>query len=399
MGLLPRLPRPAWIVLGGDLVSALGTGLTLPFFIVYLHRIRGIDLTVASLALATIALASFAGNVIGGSLADRFGARRALMLGLVCSAGGTAWLAFVTTAPAAFGAAATLGLGNSIAWPSLDSLLATAVDQEQRSSVFAVRHATLNLGLGVGALLAATVVVVASTRSFQELYLLDGASFALCIPLLVLVPGVGRAPEHAEGGYRDVFRDRGFLAVWVLGVMFVAFGYSPYSAALPAYATSTGGLSPHSLGYVFAANMLGVAGLQLVVLRVAGGLRRTTMLACAAVAFAAAWAIAIAGGHGGGVAAFAAAMFVLALGETLISPALAPIVNDLAPDHLRGRYNGTFVLAYTVGFAVGPVLAGGGLRIGDGTPYFVFLVAGCVVACAWALRLGRVATPAVPEPA
>ena len=399
MGLVPRLPRSAWIVLAGDLLSALGSGLTLPFFIVYLHRVRGIDLTVASLALATIALASFAGNVIGGSLADRFGSRRALMLGLVASAGGAAWLAFVTSPPAAFGAAATLGLGNSIAWPALDSLLATAVGEGQRSGVFAVRHATLNLGLGIGAMLAATVVVASSTRSFQELYLLDAASFALCIPLLALVPGVGRPVERAEGGYRDVFRDRRFLAVWVLAVMFVAFGYSPYSAALPAYATSTGGLSPHSLGYVFAANMLGVAVLQLVVLRAVVRLRRTTMLACAAAAFGIAWAVAVAGGHGGGVAVFALAMVVLALGETLISPALAPIVNDLAPDHLRGRYNGTLTLAYTTGFAVGPVLAGGGLRVGDGTPYFVFLVVGCAAACAWALRLDRTGAVAVPEPA
>jgi MFS family permease len=399
MGLLPRLPRAAWIVLGGDLVSAVGSGLTMPFFIVYLHRARGIDLTVAGLALAMIAVASFAGNVLGGSLADRVGSRRTMMVGLACSAGGALWLAFVTSPAAAFGAAAALGLGNSIAWPALDALLATAVDESQRSSAFAVRHAVLNLGFGAGALLAATVVVVASTHSFQELYVLDAASFAACIPLLALVRGVGRAPEPAVGGYRDVLRDRGFLAVWVLAVMFVAFGYSQYSAALPAYATSTGGLSVHELGFVFAANTLGVTVLQLFVLRAAAGRRRTAMLAGAAAAFGTAWAIAIAGAHGGGVAVFALAMLVLALGETLISPALAPLVNDLAPDHLRGRYNGTFVLAYTTGFTIGPVLAGGGLRVGDGTPYFVFLVVGCAAACGWALRLNRVRALAVPEPA
>src|SRR3954449_13053242 len=102
MGLVPRLPRAAWIVLGGDLLSALGSGMTMPFFIVYLHRVRGIDLTVASLALATIAAASFAGNVIGGSASDRFGSRRTLMLGLVSSAAGAGRLSFVTAAPAAF---------------------------------------------------------------------------------------------------------------------------------------------------------------------------------------------------------------------------------------------------------------------------------------------------------
>jgi dipeptide/tripeptide permease len=88
-------------------------------------------------------------------------------------------------------------------------------------------------------------------------------------------------------------------------------------------------------------------------------------------------------------------MTVLALGETLISPALAPIVNDLAPDHMRGRYNGVFVLAFTTGFATGPVLAGGGLRVGDGTPYFVFLAGGCLVAVCWAFALRRRLPPDV----
>jgi MFS family permease len=389
MSLVPRLPRAAWIVLAGDLLSALGSGLTMPFFIVYLHRVRGLDITVAGLAMATIAAASFVGNVVGGSLADRIGPRRTLMLGLACSAGGATWLAFVTSVPTAFAAAACLGLGNSISWPAFDSLLATVVDESQRSSAFALRHATMNLGFGGGALLAATVVAVGSTRSFQELYLLDAAAFAAFLPLVAFVRADERPREGLAGTYLDVLRDRRFLAVWVLGALFVAFGFAQYEAALPAYATGTGGLSAHSLGYVFAANTLGVAVLQLVMLRALAGRRRTSALALAAGALGLAWCIAIAAAHGGGVATFALAMVVLAVGETLVSPALAPIVNDLAPDHLRGRYNGTFVLAYTTGFLIGPALAGVGLRIGDGTVWFAILVVGCAVAAAWSQALRR----------
>jgi hypothetical protein len=36
--------------------------------------------------------------------------------------------------------------------PAEDALLATAVDAEQRSHAFAVRHATLDIGFSVGAL-------------------------------------------------------------------------------------------------------------------------------------------------------------------------------------------------------------------------------------------------------
>ena len=40
-GLVPRLPRLAWLVFGGDALSAVGSGLTLPFLLVYLHQIKG----------------------------------------------------------------------------------------------------------------------------------------------------------------------------------------------------------------------------------------------------------------------------------------------------------------------------------------------------------------------
>ncbi len=401
MGLVPRLPRTAWLVLSGDLLSALGSGLTMPFFIVYLHRMRGIDLTVAGLALAALALASFPGNVIGGSLSDRVGPRRALMAGLAAGTAGTAFFAFVHSAPTAFAAAALIGLGASISWPALDALLAASVEESDRSSVFALRHATLNLGFGGGAVVAAAIVDFGSTRSFQLLYLVDAATFLAVIPLLAALRGVGDRIEPDEpvtGSYREVLADRTFLAVWLLTALFALVGYAQYEAALPPYATTTGGVSAHGLGLVFAANTFGVAVLQLVVLRALAGRRRTTALVASSLTMACAWLIAIGAAHVGGgaraVAGFACAMAVLALAETLLTPSLAPIVNDLAPDRLRGRYNGIFVLAYTTGFTVGPALAGSGLKLGDGTPYVGLLVAGSVAACFGSLALRR----RLPEP-
>jgi len=110
-----------------------------------------------------------------------------------------------------------------------------------------------------------------------------------------------------------VFADRRFVAIWGLGALFVAFGFAQYEAAVPLYATGTGGVSAHALGYVFASNTLTVGVLQLVVLRSLAGRRRTTALTVAALAFAAAWCIAIAAAHAGGagaaVAGFAAETF------------------------------------------------------------------------------------------
>jgi MFS family permease len=94
------------------------------------------------------------------------------------------------------------------------------------------------------------------------------------------------------------------------------------------------------------------------------------------------------------VVAFAAAMVVFAFGETMLSPALSPMVNDLAPDRLRGRYNGLFTLAWTTGFMVGPAVAG--VVLGTGAPGLLFLglIGGCGLVALGALRLERHLTPA-----
>jgi len=140
-GLVPPLPRLAWLVLGGDALSAAGSGLTLPFLLVYLHQVRGISYGLAGLAVSTLAFAAIFGNLLGGALTDRFGARQALIGGLVVSAAGPSAMAFAHSPWQAFTAAALIGFGAGIIWPCQDALLAQLLHADQRSAGFSVRHA------------------------------------------------------------------------------------------------------------------------------------------------------------------------------------------------------------------------------------------------------------------
>jgi MFS family permease len=127
------------------------------------------------------------------------------------------------------------------------------------------------------------------------------------------------------------------------------------------------------------------------VLRWLAGRRRTTSVALAATAWAACWAVVVIGGHlGSGLAAeaaFVVAMAVFALGETLFSPTLPAIINDLAPPEAAGRYNGLGVLAFTTGFLLGPTA--GTAALPSGGVLFTVLIAACLGAAAMALRLGQ----------
>jgi MFS family permease len=260
---------------------------------------RGLGLGEAGLALSVVALAGFAGNPVGGSLVDRVGGRAALLAGLAFAAAGSAWLALVAGAWAAYGAAATLGFGVAVIWPARTALLATVVPAERRSSAFGLGHAAMNVGLGAGALLAAVIVDPSSPTSFQALYLLDAASFLGFAPfvlrLRVPAPVAEQAAPSAAGGYRVIVRDRAFRRLWALNMLIVGFGYAQYSAAFPAFATSSAGLDAHQLALAFAANTFAVAALQLPVLRALRGRRRTSALAFAFAATAVAWTVVLVG--------------------------------------------------------------------------------------------------------
>ena len=391
--LIPRLPRAAWTVLAADALSAAGSGLTLPFLLIYLHDIRGLPLSIAGLAASMIAVGSVAGNVAGGAISDHFGARNAVVLGLTLAAAGAGLLALDAATWHAFAATAVVGLGAGIVWPAQDALLAAVVQRRHRSSAFAVRMATMNAGLGVGALAAATLVDPSSAHSFTLLYVLDAATFLAAIPLLLTLPNpaLRGATARPPGSYRQVVRDKTFVRVWALTALLVALSYGQYSSAFPAYAARPGGIPADMLGLAFAANTLTVVAAQLLVLRCMAGRRRTTGILTACAGWAAAWTLTLLAGRlGAGPDAagmFVLAMVVFGIAETFLSPSLTPIVNDLAPPSLTGRYNGLSTLAWTTGFLTGPAIAGFTLGAGHGSTHLVGLVIACALAALVTLRL------------
>jgi MFS family permease len=400
-GLVPRLGRGAWVVLAADLLSAVGTGMTLPFLLVYLHTVRGLSLPLAGAAAASIAVASLAGNPLGGAGADRIGPRATLAAGLAAAGAGALMLAGAHSPWQAFAGAAGSGLGVSVAWPAQDVLLSRLAAQD-RSAVFGVRYATMNLGLAAGALAAAAIVAAGSTPAYVILYSADAASYLLAIPLLAFIgpgadrpariPAGSRPAEQPARGYLTVLRDGPFRRLWLVAALLATAGLGAYSAAFPVYATQVAGIGPAMLSLAYAANMVTVAGVQLVAVRVLASRPRTSALAAAAAIWAFTWGLVLVSGHTG--PAFAAPLLVMAaavfaVGETALSPTVPAIVNDIAPEDLRGRYNAGSTLAYTTGFMFGPVVTG--LTVGHGyaTALLTGLIAACCLAAVLALGLAR----------
>jgi len=81
-------------------------------------------------------------------------------------------------------------------------------------------------------------------------------------------------------------------------------------------------------------------------------------------------------------------------GETMLQPTIPAITNDLAPDHLRGRYNALSSGCFQLGGILGPVVAGFLLRHDQGVAFVVVVIAGCLAMVGLALALERRLPPA-----
>src|SRR6185369_8512371 len=202
------LPGPVIVLQAGTAVNYFGTGLILPFEIIYLHQARGFRTATAGLVLAAVMGTAAVVTPFSGALLDRFRAKPILIAGNLASALGYAGFAFVDRPWQAFACAVIGGAGVGVTRTANQTLLITLITPEQRVASFALGRAAQNLGLGLGAAIAGFVISSAQDlRSFQALYLFDAITYAaLALVVLAVIPNqrAGADPGIGEGGFREV---------------------------------------------------------------------------------------------------------------------------------------------------------------------------------------------------
>ena len=79
--------------------------------------------------------------------------------------------------------------------------------------------------------------------------------------------------------------------------------------------------------------------------------------------------------------------FIFAIGEMVWSPIMPSIVNQLAPDHLRGRYNSASTNTWQIAMIAGPAVAGSMLGAKLHWVWLAGLMIGLILVAIAALRL------------
>jgi MFS family permease len=320
-----------------------------PFLALYLSGPRSFGASTVGVVLAAFGAGAFASQPIGGYLADRFGRRSTLVGGMIGSAASFMLLASVRDLALIAVAACLSGLTIDLYRPAVSAMIADLVAPENRAKAFALLYWAINLGVAVagvtGGLLAA--------RSYWLLFIVDAVT---CLAFAVLiarkVPETRPARQAGEqGGYGQAVRD-GLLLTLAAAILLGTIVYLQSFVTLP-LAVAADGLGPEAYGLIYAVNPIVVIIAQIGVLRVIDRLPGVPTLAISAVIM----------GVGFGLTAVASSVpfymltvVVWTLGEIGFNAVGPAMVADIAPAHLRGRYNGVIGMSFGAAALVAPLV-------------------------------------------
>ncbi|MEU2511287.1 MFS transporter [Streptomyces syringium] len=386
------------------LVQSLGIGLFMASSMAYFTRQVDLSANQVASGLALAGVVALGISLLGGVLADRYGARRVLAAvylgrGVCCAA-----YVFVTDFWQFMAVTLCAVACDRAGPPVLQALVAVAVpERQERTRLLAVVNVVRNCGLGVGAM-AAGVALASDTQAAYRVTLvaiglafLGGAVLVLRVsePAVSAVPAAEAAPEGA--GERPakgrVLPDARYLTL--TGLNFLLFFFDTMLlVAMPVWILEHTDAPRATVSVLFALNTALVVVLQIPVSKLATGQRRTTrmltwtgaVLAVSSLCFAASGSVA----SRPAVAWLAAAVVTLSLAEVIANSAVWDLSIALAPEEQRGRYLSVFNLSVAGQRVLGPVMVTG-LLLGSGSLGWVVAAAVLVVAGVAAERVARAA--------
>ena len=382
-------PRQFWLLVGGTFLYLLGYELGYPFETVYLHARLGVSMTSVGLIIGLPILAGLPVQIAGGAIADRFGRRGLLILGICAgivlfeglALAGKLWqVVTVIAIEAAFGWAMFSTANNS--------MLADLTPLVRRAEAYGISRVAVTAGMAVGPLVGG--LLLGAGLDYRVLFASGGMVCALFLLLVLLRFEESRPAAVAEAGdrlttlagYRVVLRDRRFLAFCGIALL-PLYGFGQIYVTLPVLLRNSVGISLTDWGLLAALYAGSAVLLQYPVVRRTKRYDKLGLLSIASACIGAGLSGAAFAPKGIGTAA---CVLLTSVGTMLFVPIAPAFVSEMAPTALRGRYMGAWTFVWMGGTALGPTFGGLAMdRLSGRGAYLVILAAGLFGALLFAL--------------
>ncbi len=387
--------RRLWL---GSAVAAVGSQLTLVAVSLEVYRLTQDSFYVGLLGVFALVPLVF-GGLLGGSIADSHNRRTVALLatsvlwlttGLIAL---QSWLA-LGNVWVLYSLVALQSGAQSINQPARSAIIPKLIRKELLPAANALSMMSFGLAMTVGPLLAGVLVALVG---FGWTYTIDFICFVFVLWAVFRLPSMPPSGTAGRAGVRSVIEGFRFLGTrpnlrMTFIIDLIAMILAQPRALMPAIGALMIGGGEATVGVLLASTAVGafLAGLF------SGPLGRVRRQGSAVVWSVMGWGASIAGfgvvvllagrTDDGGATLWlipAAACCALAgIADSISAVFRNTILQAAAPDHLRGRLQGVFIVVVAGGPRVGDLLAGGGTKIlSEG---WVLLLGGALcVAVAW----------------
>ncbi len=351
-------------------------GLIAPLLPEIEHRIGASDAGLG-LALGAYALPVLFVSLPLGRLSDRVGRRPLLLAGMLLCVAGSLLIAFADTLPVLVAGRAVQGVGSAASWIAALAVVSELAPPGRKGEAIGFALAANSVGAIAG---PAAGGILGDTLGFDFPFLLVAGIGLLVAAGAFFVLPRDKSSEPAEAG-----SVRALVRLACTGPVLPATAIVVAGAAaiglvevvVPLDASSRLGVSAATIGTIFAATI----ALDLIFSPLggrAGDRRGRLAISVLGVAIATLGIVLLA--TLGGVAGLIVGLSVYGIGSSLLFSAAVPWLDDAFGEVARGFGYGFLNLTYSLGYTVGPIVAGLALQL-SGPAFAYALQAAAFLAC------------------
>ncbi|MDX3188597.1 MFS transporter [Streptomyces sp. MN03-5084-2B] len=363
------------IFLAATLIDALGSGLWVPFALLFLVHGQGMGLVDAGASLSTGALLALVTGPATGAAMDRFGPRALLIAGNLVRLAAFAAYPLAHTSWQVIVVSTVAGFGDRLFWTCNAPMVARLTTGRDTDHVLATQTVGRFAGAGLGAAAMAVLPTITSPWAFHLLAYANAASFAVAALLLWMLkgtfvasdetkvpfsaPDAGKVPFSPPGGsWRAVLGDRAFSGFCVTHMAFTLASASKFSV-LPIVVRDLLHGPQWIAGTAITAGTVVVVTAQRPIVGLLAGRSRTAGLIGSAVLFSVCFALLI---PLEAVSLPVATVLILltslgfSVAEALFGPTATAAAAAAAPPGAEGRASSIFQLSWGLPIALAPGL-------------------------------------------